>query len=420
MAGKDLILDFSEYDLDNVVADIDEIRRYNPQRFEMEQLSRIVFADPERQICVGYKDHGHDEFWRGHMPGMPLLPGVLMCEAAAQLCSFFALKYDMLGCKVVGFGGMEDVRFRDPVRPGDRLVIVTGLLKLRRRAMVVSHFQGFVRQTLVCEGKIKGVPLPTDLWRSSPPRPDNLDVLLRMIFPFRDNIPLRRRPIVTYSLIAINVAVFCAMFRMPPLEREWFEYRHGFVPARISQLSNHQALNVQLEISGLDPRLGFPMVFRQDRQLDAAPTEIFASLLTTMFLHAGWLHLVSNMWFLWLFGDNVEDRLGRLPFVCFYLAGGLLATMFHWWNNPASELPLVGASGAIAAVLGAYAVTWPAAGCARWCSSSSFSRSSSCRLCWSWVCGLRRSCSRLPMDSSWPRLGALPGGSILAGSWWRR
>jgi 3-hydroxyacyl-[acyl-carrier-protein] dehydratase len=163
VAGKELIVDFSEYDLDHIVADTEEIRRYNPQRFEMEQLTAIVFDDLETKRCVGYKDHGPNEFWaRGHMPGMPLLPGVLMCEAAAQLCSYYTIKHNLLGTSVVGFGGMNDVRFRDPVRPGDRLVVVCQLLKLRRGAMVVSRFQGFVRKSLVLEGEMIGVPLPAD------------------------------------------------------------------------------------------------------------------------------------------------------------------------------------------------------------------------------------------------------------------
>jgi 3-hydroxyacyl-[acyl-carrier-protein] dehydratase len=164
VAAKDLIVDPSLYDLNHVLADIEEIRRYNPQRYEMEQLTAIVYEDFDRRVCVGYKDHGPNEFWtRGHMPGMPLLPGVLMCEAAAQMCSYYTIKYDLLGTKIVGFGGMDEVRFRDTVRPGDRLVIAVELLKLRRGAMVVSRFQGFVRESLVCEGQIKGVPLPSDL-----------------------------------------------------------------------------------------------------------------------------------------------------------------------------------------------------------------------------------------------------------------
>lgn len=167
MAGKDLILDPALYDVNHVVADIEQIRRYNPQRYEMEQLTAIVYEDTDRHVCVGYKDQRQDEFWaRGHMPGMPLLPGVLMCESAAQMCSYYTIKHDLLGSNMVGFGGMDEVRFRDPVRPGDRLVIVSELLKLRRGAMVVSRFQGFVGQSLVCEGQIKGVPLPPERLRA--------------------------------------------------------------------------------------------------------------------------------------------------------------------------------------------------------------------------------------------------------------
>lgn len=164
MPGKDLIVEPSEYDLNRVIADIDEIRRWNPQRFEMEQLTAIVHEDGVRKLCVGYKDVRDDEFWtRGHMPGQPIMPGVMMCECAAQLCSYMSQKYDLLGAKVLGFGGMDEVRFRDPVRPGDRLVMAAQLVKVRRGAIVVSRFQGFVRESLVCEGQIKGVPLPSDI-----------------------------------------------------------------------------------------------------------------------------------------------------------------------------------------------------------------------------------------------------------------
>ncbi|HEV2971819.1 MAG TPA: 3-hydroxyacyl-ACP dehydratase FabZ family protein [Pirellulales bacterium] len=166
MAGKDLILDFSEYDVDHVIADQDEIRRYNLQRFEMEQLTAVIYADAARGICAGYKDLTDDEFWvRGHMPNVPIMPGVMMCETAAQLSSYFAQKYDLLGCKVVGLGGLEEVRFRGTVVPGDRLVVVVERLKVRRNAMILCRFQGFVRETLVVEGKIMGISLPID-----PPR----------------------------------------------------------------------------------------------------------------------------------------------------------------------------------------------------------------------------------------------------------
>ena len=161
MAKRELILDFSEYDTNRVVADIEEIRRYNPQRFEIEQLTAICHEDREKNVCVGYKDLTANEFWvRGHMPGMPLMPGVIMCEAAAQLASYFSLKYDLMQ-GIIGFGGLQDVRFRGVVRPGDRFVIVSRLLKLRRSIMT-CEFQCFVNQNLVCEGIVKGVALPSE------------------------------------------------------------------------------------------------------------------------------------------------------------------------------------------------------------------------------------------------------------------
>jgi len=163
VAGKDLILDFSEYDLDHVIADADEIRRYNPQRFEMEQLTAVVYEDAENIIAVGYNDLADDAFWvRGHMPGMPLMPGVMICESAAQLSSYLVVKLDLLGSRLIGFGGLSEVRFRGIVRPGDRLVIVTQMTKIRRGAIIVSKFQTFVEQNLVCEGIVKGIPLPED------------------------------------------------------------------------------------------------------------------------------------------------------------------------------------------------------------------------------------------------------------------
>ena len=163
MAGKDLILDFDEYDESNVLADLAEIRRVNPHRHEMEQLTAIVFADAARQVVVGYKDLSNQEFWiRGHMPNLPVMPGVLICEMVAQLCSYFAVKYDLLGTSMVALGGLEEVRFRDPVLPGDRLVAVAQVAKHRRGALFVCRFQAFVRRQLVAEGSIKGVPMPVE------------------------------------------------------------------------------------------------------------------------------------------------------------------------------------------------------------------------------------------------------------------
>ena len=167
MVKKALILDFSEYDLDLVVADIEEIRRHNAQRFEMEQLTAICYENREQNIIVGYKDLGPDEFWtRGHMPGMPLMPGVLMCEAAAQLCSYYVFTRNLMNGRMLGFGGMEDVRFRGPVVPGDRLLIVVKQVKLRPGRMIISRFEGFVGDALKVDGSLKGIPLPVDVLKT--------------------------------------------------------------------------------------------------------------------------------------------------------------------------------------------------------------------------------------------------------------
>ncbi len=162
MAKRELILDFSEFDTETVVADIEAIRRFNPQRHEMEHLTAICFEDRERNVMVGYKDLAPDEFWtRGHMPGMPLMPGVIMCEAAAQVAAYFCKRFELMD-GIMGFGGLEKVRFRGVVRPGDRFIIMCRLLKLRRGIMVTCEFQCFVEQNMVCDGIIKGITLPVD------------------------------------------------------------------------------------------------------------------------------------------------------------------------------------------------------------------------------------------------------------------
>ena len=169
MARNDYLIDPSEYDLDRILYGIEDIRRANMQRFEMEQLTAVVYENEENGTCVGYRDLA-DEFWvRGHMPGMPLMPGVIMCEAAAQLCSFFAYRYQLLSDGCVGFGGLRDVKFRGVVRPGQRFVIQSKLMKYRKDRMLVAAFQclataGLQNPTdIVCEGELTGVRLPQEL-----------------------------------------------------------------------------------------------------------------------------------------------------------------------------------------------------------------------------------------------------------------
>ncbi len=155
----ELILDPKGVDLTKVVVDREGLRANNPQRFEMEQVDAIVHLDTAKHIIVGYKDVRPDEFWcRGHMPDFPLMPGVLMCEAAAQLVSYYIVH---IGYKIgdfIGFGGMENVRFRHVVRPGDRLLMIARGLKVDRRQ---SRFavQGFVGETMAFHAEVIGTQL---------------------------------------------------------------------------------------------------------------------------------------------------------------------------------------------------------------------------------------------------------------------
>jgi 3-hydroxyacyl-[acyl-carrier-protein] dehydratase len=153
------LVDPATIDTSRILADREAIRRSNPQRFEMEQLTAIVLLDPSRNLIIGYKDIEPDEFWvRGHMPDYPLMPGVMICEAAAQLSSYFCHEIKLNENGFIGFGGMEDVRFRGQVKPGDRLVLVSKATRLHRR-QTSFETQGFVDNNMVYHGRIIGVPL---------------------------------------------------------------------------------------------------------------------------------------------------------------------------------------------------------------------------------------------------------------------
>ena len=157
---KNYLLDLDQVDFDDPIAEVDVIRDYNPQRHEMEQLSAIVYENLDDKTCVGYLDVSDHEFWvRGHMPQAPLMPGVIMLEAVAQMCSFFVQKNKLLGADMVGFGGVEKVRFREPVLPGQRLILMARLTRIRPRRMVVCDFQGVVEGKIVLDGSLKGIPL---------------------------------------------------------------------------------------------------------------------------------------------------------------------------------------------------------------------------------------------------------------------
>jgi membrane associated rhomboid family serine protease len=154
------------------------------------------------------------------------------------------------------------------------------------------------------------------------------------VIPIRDNIPTLRRPLVTLALIAVNVAVWIA-YQLPDLE---------------GTIADSAWFPCEIDAACDPPGLSWPF--------DA---------LTSMFMHGSWLHLLGNMLFLWIFGNNVEDRLGRVRFLLFYLCAGIVATALQTvltlaFGSPGeSTIPSVGASGAIAGVLGAYLVLYPSA-----------------------------------------------------------
>ncbi|HVB38906.1 MAG TPA: rhomboid family intramembrane serine protease [Vicinamibacterales bacterium] len=139
------------------------------------------------------------------------------------------------------------------------------------------------------------------------------------MIPLRDIVPSRTRPYVTVTIIVLNVAAFLFELSLPPDTRQAFLQAFGVVPAAFT----------------------WPTVF------------------TSMFLHAGWLHIGGNMLYLWIFGDNVEDRVGHGRFLLFYLLCGTVAALGQVFANPLSAIPTIGASGAIAGVMGAYIVLYP-------------------------------------------------------------
>ncbi len=155
------------------------------------------------------------------------------------------------------------------------------------------------------------------------------------MIPIRDDNPTSRTPLITIALIVINTLVFLYQVSLPPRAGRLFVYQFGAIPSVV-----FGAKSLPVDLGAVPPIL---------------------SLFTSMFVHGGWLHLIGNMWYLWIFGDNVEDAMGKVRFILFYLLTGLIAALTFALMNLGSDIPTIGASGAISGVLGAYLILYPRA-----------------------------------------------------------
>src|ERR1041385_108162 len=153
------------------------------------------------------------------------------------------------------------------------------------------------------------------------------------MFPIRDDQPRFSTPYVTYFLIGLNLAIFLFEFALDPASLDVLIRQFGMIPAHVT------------------------LVLTRSHNINFVALAL--PFFTSMFLHGSWSHVIGNMWFLWIFGDNIEDYLGHFKYIAFYLICGIASGLAHVFLNPESALPTLGASGAISGVLGAYLVLNP-------------------------------------------------------------
>ena len=180
------------------------------------------------------------------------------------------------------------------------------------------------------------------------------------MIPFRDNIPAERKPVLTCVLIALNTLLYLFEFGLGAAAREQFVWRFGLIPRAFQIIGKDpEVVRVRPVEVVRDGQVFLIEPAVATHELDGTLAGAVVPLFTSMFLHGSWWHLIGNMWFLWIFGDNVEDRLGRARFMILYLFSGLMAgawqVAIHWGD----ATPMIGASGAVSGVLGAYMITYP-------------------------------------------------------------
>jgi membrane associated rhomboid family serine protease len=176
------------------------------------------------------------------------------------------------------------------------------------------------------------------------------------LIPLKDNIPTRMFPIVTVVIILLNVVVYFGVekggFSAPNNDNAVIEY--SFIPYELSH-TDQECVQIDDKIGcGTEQQL-------VEADADSEQPSVFFTIFSAMFMHGGLIHLAGNMLFLWIFGNNIEDSMGRVKFLIFYLLGGIAATLAQFATDPNAVVPNLGASGAIAAVLGGYALLYPRA-----------------------------------------------------------
>ncbi|MFQ5422583.1 MAG: rhomboid family intramembrane serine protease [Phycisphaerae bacterium] len=192
------------------------------------------------------------------------------------------------------------------------------------------------------------------------------------MIPIRDENPTHSTPYVTVGLIVLNSLIFLFQITRPDDAEQLFTWKYGFVPAQLvnNEADFRRAMTENAPVTQAVDRQGRPLFYRATGQPvtirqhlpvdEAAALPAWLNIFTCMFLHGGWMHLIGNMLYLWIFGNNIEDKLGPVLFVVFYLGTGVTGNLAHTWAE-AGVVPLIGASGAISGVMGAYVLLFPRA-----------------------------------------------------------